>query len=192
MRNFLVILLLLLASACGTTRTRSAVALHDLGPIDFAHDRSGEKAVFIDISAPDWLTGTQLYYRQLFLAPTILKTYTRDRWIASPVELLERRFGLIKNKHELVLRIQLVEFEQQFYTPEQARTVLSFNVRAYHRHKRKMLGQRFFTYQQINKTANALGGINSFVELSNLAADDLAGWLDTLIQSNLSPRLKNY
>ena len=180
MRNGLIILLLLLTAGCSLSGKNIVVALHDLGPVTLPREAGVTYSPLIRVSAPDWLTDTHIYYRQLFLVPTVLKTYTRDRWIAPPGELLERRFSLIKGGQGLVLRIQLVDFEQQFDAPDRARTLFGFNVKVFRGRGDKPLGQRFFSYQQENETANAAGTINSFAELSNRAADDLAIWLDTL------------
>ncbi|MGR9115328.1 MAG: hypothetical protein ACU85E_06145 [Gammaproteobacteria bacterium] len=123
--------------------------------------------------------------------PTVLKAYTRDRWIAPPSELLERRFSLIKTTHSLILKIQLVDFEQQFDAPEQARSLFSFDVQVFRSGVRKLLGQRYFKYQQKNETANAIGAINSFVELTNRAAADLESWLDALSKAGYKQEVES-
>lgn len=183
MRNWLIILLLLLTAGCSLNGKHITVALHDLGPVTLQREAEVSYSPVIKVSAPDWLTDTHIYYRQLFLVPTVLKTYSRDRWIAPPGELLERRFSLIEGGHqELILRIQLVDFEQQFDAPDRARTLFGFNVKVFRVSGDKPLGQRFFSYQQENETANAAGAINSFAVLSNRATDELAIWLDALIE----------
>ena len=180
MKSWLLILLMLGMSGCSFNGKRAAVALHDLGPTVVDHEVGASYSTAITVSAPEWLTGTHLHYRQLFSSPTVLKAYSRDRWIAPPEELLERRFGLIKRKQGLVLNIELVEFEQQFEAPDLARSLFSFNAEVFRRGSREPLKQHFFSFQQENETANAAGAIKSFAELSDRAAGELETWLDIL------------
>ncbi|MGR9045659.1 MAG: ABC-type transport auxiliary lipoprotein family protein [Gammaproteobacteria bacterium] len=179
-----VLILLLLLSGCSFSGKRASVTLHDLGPAVVAHQAEASYSSVITVSAPEWLNRNRLYYRQLFSSPTALKTYSKDRWIASPGELLERRFGLIRPVQGLRLKIELVDFEQQFEAPGRARSLFSFKVEVFRRGGRKPLGKRFFSFQQQNETADAAGAIKAFAELSDQAAGELEDWLEILNRPN--------
>ncbi|PKM11313.1 MAG: hypothetical protein CVV13_09610 [Gammaproteobacteria bacterium HGW-Gammaproteobacteria-3] len=180
MKNLTLIALLLFMAGCSVNSKHRNVALHDLGPVTFAYTQETAPTSTIKVSSPTWLSDTRIYYRSLFLTPTVLKSYTLDRWIAEPGELLQRRFSLIKAVQGRVLQIQLIDFEQQFDAPERARSSFRFSAEVFRSGSRKPLGQRIFSYSQENSTPDAAGAIKSFSELSNRAANDLALWLDTL------------
>ncbi|MGR9051302.1 MAG: ABC-type transport auxiliary lipoprotein family protein [Gammaproteobacteria bacterium] len=178
-------LLVLTATAgCSFDGSRAKVSLHDLGPVtSAASEVEGNSAPKIKVSTPRWLADAKLYYRRLFKEPTILKSYSLDRWIAPPDELLERRFSLIEGKmQDMSVKIRLIEFEQQFEAPTRARCSFSFYAEASLSGGDKILGQRFFSYRLDNPTPDAAGAVASFADLSNRAADDLTQWLNELIE----------
>ena len=176
----LLMVLFLLTNGCALKGDYVPVAVHDLGPVKLSQPAASGYPVVVRVSAPDWLTDTRLYYRQLFLQPTVLKAYSRDRWIAAPAELLTQRLRLLESTRALYIRVRLIDFEQRFHTENKAESLFSFAIKAFLRKDNRLLGQRLFVYRQENETADATGAIRSFSELSENAADDVGIWLDTL------------
>lgn len=183
MKKMLILFLALGMSGCTLGRKPVFVTMHDLGPTHITSTVDTSYSTAIIVSTPGWLNRTQIHYRRLYASPTALKSYSRDRWIAPPDKLLSRRFGIIKSAQKFRLTIKLVDFEQRFKAPDSAYTVFSFNVEAFQKESRKLLGQRFFSFQQDDETADAAGTIKSFVELSDRAADELESWLNHLVEA---------
>ncbi len=173
-------LVLLVLGGCGYKTKPDAAALHDLGLI---MQRNGEQAgaLHIEVSAPEWLRDTRIHYRQLYLTPTIVKFYNLDRWIAQPAALLAKHFTVIPVSETLTVRVRLLDFEQRFEAPLKARSVISFEAEVFKVGENLPIARKIFQYEQVNSTANALGAVNSFADLTRKAVAELASWLHSLL-----------
>lgn len=149
-------------------------ALHDFGLIGAPASRQDSKAS-VSVNAPTWLWDNRIRYRLLYSAPSQVRFYGLDRWIASPPELLEQLLvnNSIPPDYSLIIRMQ--DFEQQFDAPERARVILSFSVEAYSGNNQK-IGMQEFYLQIPTKTPDAEGAIAGFTELAHMANERIHDW----------------
>jgi cholesterol transport system auxiliary component len=172
-----VIVIALLFSA-GCTPSPKRTALHDFGlasPPIIDQNQSPTKPTII-VDAPTWLWDNRIRYRLLYDAPTQVRFYGLDLWIASPPELFEQRLQNSGSAIPYPLLIHLLDFEQQFDTPKQARVVLRFSVEAYTLDHQRKLGAQLFSLEQVTHSPNAEGAIAGFTALIKQAVVKVQGW----------------
>lgn len=173
------LIMLMLISGCGYKTKPDGAALHDLGLI--VQPNSGQAgALHVEVTAPEWLRDTRIHYRQLYLTPTIVKSYNLDRWIAQPAALLAKHFAAIPVSESLTVKVRLLDFEQRFDTPQQARSVVAFEVEVYKANEIAAIARKAFQFEQVNLSANALGAVNSFADLIGKAVIEMTTWLNSL------------
>jgi cholesterol transport system auxiliary component len=181
MSRLLIVVLMLLSSACSTTS--KPVALHDFGLIVGVRASSqptDKTKSDISIDSPAWLANDCIHYRLLYAAPTELGCYNLDKWIAPPAELFKQQLlanGQFSN-HRLM--IHLLDFEQQFDTAQQTRVVLNFVVDVYDSGSDRLLVTQAFHLQQATVTADAAGAVVGFAHLTQQAGDKIQHWLMTV------------
>jgi len=175
--GFLLFFVQLSGTSCSISAKQSA--LHDFGsPVSILADKStrGNKPA-ITVDAPTWLWDDRIRYRLLYASPTRVGFYTLDHWVAPPPELFEQLLissGKIQN-YSLVIWIH--DFEQQFDTPDRARVMLRFSVEAYSGGHDKKVHTKEFYLEQLTATADALGAVRGFANLTRQAADKIQVWL---------------
>ncbi|WP_420538275.1 hypothetical protein [Methylotuvimicrobium alcaliphilum] len=171
--------MLMQISGCGYKTRPEGASLHDLGLIV---QRNAEQApLHVEVTAPEWLRDTRIHYRQLYLTPTIVKFYNLDRWIAQPAALLAKHFAAIPVSEPLTVKVRLLDFEQRFDTPQQARSVVAFEVEVYKVNENAPIARKAFQFEQVNISANALGAVNSFSDLIRKAIIEMTAWLNSLL-----------
>lgn len=168
---------LLLAGCTGLiSEPREPDRLHDLGPVDAP--RADAPALRIDrIHAPTWLDSDRIYYRQLDTDPTRLRPYARNRWIATPAELLGERLSAAfpdpGERGGLTLRGELVTFEQRFEDEDSSETVL--RMRAALVRNGQTVDRRTFTLRE-TAPAGVSGAIAAFARAADELEAALAEW----------------
>lgn len=168
-----ILILSLLLTACNITP--KAPAVHDFGlAVPVANQRLHEPALNVD--APKWLWDKSIRYRLLYKAQTQVNSYALDRWLAAPPELFEQYLSTSLATLDYQLNIKLLEFEQQFTTPTQAKVVLRFYVEAVKNANQKHSTQEFALTQPTN-TADAGGAVNGFSNLARQASQQINQWL---------------
>jgi cholesterol transport system auxiliary component len=130
----------------------------------------------VAVSAPTWLWDNRIRYRLLYVAPTLVRFYGLDMWIAPPPELFEQMLVSRLKALNYSLNIQLLEFEQQFDASGRARVVLRFSVDAYSADNKKIAMQEFHL-EQATKTPDAAGAVSGFTDLTQQAAGRIQNWL---------------
>ncbi|MDO8844160.1 MAG: hypothetical protein Q7U98_07450 [Methylicorpusculum sp.] len=172
-----LILLSTLMMGCNAFNKPLSTAQHDLGPLTeiTSHDDLNADRRMI-ISAPEWLNDNRLRYRQLYKTPTLVKAYSLDRWVAPPTQLLRRYFASLPLPPDTQLRLQVIDFEQQFDSAHSAKSLFSFSAELFDKDK-KAIGTRFFRLEEANESADAQGAIKSFVTLTRQAKNELISWL---------------
>jgi cholesterol transport system auxiliary component len=188
MNHLLIALFIMLSSACSVTPKQAA--LHDFGvrmnPSVTVEVRTSPQSTDtkikadISVDSPAWLANDCIHYRLLYTSPTQLRCYNLDKWIAPPAELFKQQLlasGKLAN-HRLM--IQLLEFEQQFDTAQQTRVVLHFVVDVYDLNSERLLATKDFHLQQATVTADAVGAVAGFAQLTQQACDKLQQWLMNL------------
>ncbi len=163
----------------GCTNAPKRTALHDFG-LDISTPIQQNNAPIkptVTVNAPTWLWDNRIRYRLLYSAPTQVRFYGLDLWIASPPELFEQHLLNAGSSIKYPLVIRLLDFEQQFDSPKQARVVLRFSVDAYsvdHQHK---LGTQLFKLELPTKTPNAAGTIAGFTALVGQSVGKIQDWV---------------
>lgn len=161
-------------SGCSNPPKRTA--LHDFGLI--APQQQATTKPSISVDAPTWLWDNRIRYRLLYAAPTQVRFYGLDLWIASPPELFEQYLRHNGNTVPYSLVIQLLDFEQQFDSPNQARVILRFSVDAYSEDRQQKLGTQLFSLEMPTKTPDAAGAIVGFTTLVEQAAVKIQRWTE--------------
>ncbi|MEQ1622465.1 MAG: hypothetical protein ABL919_13740 [Methylococcales bacterium] len=177
--------ILLALSLIGCTSNARQPALHDFGWTDInvavGPDKQKE-AVTVD--APSWLWESRIRYRLLYSAPTEVRFYGQDMWIASPPELFQQQLRASDKIQSHRLLVKLQTFEQQFDTSDKARVLLHFSAEVYSADNLNKKARHEFKLEQITNTPDAKGAISGFANLSKQAVSQLEGWLSSLPDSH--------
>ncbi|MFU8788969.1 MAG: hypothetical protein ACNA7G_08065 [Methylobacter sp.] len=171
MKYLLIAGFILFSAACSVTDKRPA--LHDFGVPVSANEQQGR--AWVSVNAPTWLWDNRIRYRLLFAAPSQVRFYGLDRWIAAPPELFEQLLNVGGKASDYNVIIRLQDFEQQFDAPDRARVVLRFSAEAYSGNDK--VGTQAFYLQQPTKTPDAAGAIGGFTELARQAGEKIQRWL---------------
>lgn len=171
MRTLLIIGLVLFSAACSVADKRPA--LHDFAAPLSTADQQGR--AWVSVNAPTWLWDNRIRYRLLFAAPSQIRFYGLDRWIAAPPELFEHMLNVSGKAQDYNVIIRLQDFEQQFDAPDRARVVLRFSAEAYFGNDK--VGTQAFYLQQPTKTPDAAGAISGFTDLARQAGEKIQIWL---------------
>lgn len=177
---FILCLLFVAVSACSIRPKASA--LHDLG---YANGDNGitetvtqtDNTPPVTVESPKWLEDSRIRYRLLFSAPTQVRSYAMDRWIASPPELFEQLLKNSRRQWQTPLMIELTVFEQQFDTPTSAKVVMHFTVTTVPNEKSAHSSKKEFKLRRACATADANGAVNAFADLTRQAIEQIQAWL---------------
>ncbi|CAG7855968.1 hypothetical protein MCAMS1_00295 [biofilm metagenome] len=182
----LAVLILLIVGTNACSIRPKASALHDLGYSNAVDARSEtitqskETPSPITVESPKWLEDTRIHYRLLFSSPTQVRSYAIDRWIASPPELFEQLLNNSGKQWPRPLMVQLLTFEQQFETAEQAKVVMHFTASTIPDEKNGHTVKRDFKLHLPCPSADAKGAVTAFNELTRRATDQIQAWLLTI------------
>jgi cholesterol transport system auxiliary component len=164
----------------GCTLTPPQPALHDFGT---GRAPSGNKPAArsdISVEAPKWLQDNRIHYRLLYAEPTRVRFYSLDRWLAPPSELLEQQLKSGGINPQYPLTVRLLDFEQQFESPQKAKVLMRLSVEVYTPDRQVMVDSHEFRFEQACPTPDAKGAVNAFSTLSVKAAERIRSWLDSL------------
>jgi cholesterol transport system auxiliary component len=179
MNHLFIALFIMLSSACSVTPKQTA--LHDFGLQSSPTGRQSLTKTEITVDTPLWLVNDCIYYRLLYASATQLRCYNLDKWITPPAELFKQQLlasGKFSN-HRLM--IQLLDFEQQFDSPTQARVVLHFMVDVYTLNTQRLIATQDFRLEQVTPTPDAAGAVAGFAHLTQQANDKLQQWLLSVV-----------
>lgn len=178
MSRLIIAVLMILSSACSTTV--KTVALHDFGltvRVRAAPQPMDKTKADISVDSPAWLANDCIHYRLLYAAPTELRCYNLDKWIAPPAELFKQQLLASGQFSKHRVMIHLLDFEQQFDTAQQARVVVNVVVDVYEAGSDRLLATQAFHLQQATATADAAGAVTGFAYLTQQAGDKIRHWL---------------
>ncbi len=191
MSRLFIATFMMLSSACNVAPKQAA--LHDFGVGwgEFTNPNKNSTAVGvrpstqtakseINVDTPSWLINECIHYRLLYDSPTQLRCYNLDKWIAPPAELFEQQLQASGKFSKHRLMIQLLDFEQQFDTPKQARVVLHFVADTYALDSDRLIATQDFHLTQATTTPDAAGAVTGFAQLTQQATDKLQQWLTTI------------
>lgn len=175
--SLLVLAIIMASAGCSVAPKQPQPALHDFGAPYFGHVSGTSARSAVTVTAPKWLRDNRIRYRLLYAAPTRVRFYALDRWIAPPPELFEQHLIAGIKPLEYLLRIRLMDFEQQFEAPDRARVVMRFYLEAYAPGSKRLLGAHEFHLQQATQTPDAAGAVTAFAELVRQAESGIQDWL---------------
>jgi cholesterol transport system auxiliary component len=174
----LLSMLTLTISNCSLLPKQSA-ALHDFG-YPYTNEPSETDALSqqspITVEAPKWLVDNRMRYRQLYAAPTQVRFYSLDRWIAPPSELFEQLLNNNGKRWPNPVTIELQIFEQQFDSPDKAKVVMHFTATIMNDDKNQH-ATRDFNLQLPCPTPDAKGAVAGFTTLTKEAVAKVEAWL---------------
>ena len=170
----------IIAAAGCSLAPKQQPALHDFGASILVPPGNHTDEARIIVAAPKWLWDSRIRYRLLYAAPTQVRFYALDRWIAPPPELFEQRLTANGNMLNYPLRIRLLDFEQQFEAPDKARALLRFYVEAYVADNKTVIAAQEIRLEKMTQTADAAGAVNAFADLTQQAGDKIRDWLTGL------------
>lgn len=189
---------LLLLSGCQILPERPPPArLHDLGqasarPLDSTSALLQQTA--LEVQAADWLDDGDIHYRMPYRDATLLQSYQQDRWAAPPSHLLAERLrqqlgiGQKGSSNQAPprqrLTLELLEFTQQFDSPDQAKVVLWARLRLFKGAERQLLGSTDLHLQTACVSADAQGALQAFVVVSDQLVERSADWIATVSKQN--------
>jgi cholesterol transport system auxiliary component len=178
MKTLSASLLVLVLSGCNFWPKSAAV--HDFGLIPLQPNSTKveqHQVPEITVDAPRWLSTSRIYYRLVYAAPTQLRYYAMDQWIAPPPELFQQLLLAKGIAGRRPVNVNLRAFEQQFPVPGRATAVMVFSVSIVD-DAAKITKEREFHLQRLCHTPDAKGAVAAFAELTKQAAAQVRAWLD--------------
>lgn len=169
---------------CSSVGRKSAVVFHDLGVPQVQLEQFDGHTLEVRVDAPLWVDDSRIYYRQLFHDPTAVRFYSLDKWLSRPSEIIRQQMLSIRLMHSMILKIQLLNFEQQFDSPQTAKSILIFNADVYDSKPHQHLKSRKFVFEQYNVSADADGAVQSFSEIMKKARLQVHQWLNSKTLDN--------
>ncbi|MCV2355061.1 PqiC family protein [Paucibacter sp. B2R-40] len=167
-------------SACALSGNKgTAPSLFDLGPMSSQAVAPVPDLQLSEMSAPPWLAGSGIAYRLAYQNEFQPQFYRDSRWTAPPAALLSER---LRQKLALaprgagskpvVLRLELVEFEQRFSSPTQSEVRVSLRAR---------LGEgagitQTFEAVKPSRSGDAAGAVRAFSEASDEVLTQILAW----------------
>ncbi len=172
--------LVLGACALGGNKAVAPPAVFDLGPLVNTAAAPLPDLLLTEISAPPWLAGAGIAYRLVYLNEFQAQHYRDSRWAAPPAALLTERLRQklalgargAGNGKPVLLRLELVEFEQRFGSPTQSEVRVSLRAR---------LGEgaslvQAFELVKPSRSADAAGAVQAFSEASDEILAQVLAW----------------
>lgn len=172
------LLLSLAVAGCSLSPDRSPPpALHDFGPAMAGAEHPTWTVTSVD--APELLRDERIRYRLLYADPTRVRFYTRNRWLAPPPTLLEQSLAAAGGGSEYRLRVRLLDFEQLFDRPGEARVVLRFAVTA-ESTERGQDREREFSFVRATESPDAAGAVQAYAAVADEAIAAVRAWITGL------------
>jgi cholesterol transport system auxiliary component len=151
------------------------------------------------ISVPEWLAGTDMYYRLDYRDDRRLAAYAHSDWIAPPAALLETivRRALAADggwravtgprdpaNADATLHLRLDDFSQAFPQPEHSFGVIDVTATLIDNHTGRVVAQRHFHVKAAAPTPDAQGGVEALADASRRLAAQLQDWLQTAAKTS--------
>jgi cholesterol transport system auxiliary component len=155
-----------------------------------AANPNGKILEVAQISVPEWLSGTAMYYRLDYRDDNQLAAYAQSDWIAPPAAMLEPilRRSLAGGGWRAVigprnpatadasLQLRLDDFSQAFAQPGESEGVLDATATLIDSHNDRVIAQKHFHVEVAAATADAQGGAEALAEASRKFAAQVQGW----------------
>ncbi len=185
-RTIVRIACLVLLSGCGGIGTLpQAITLHDFGPPADVRHEPAVPLRLLEVRAPSWLGSSGMQYRFANESDQRRLTYTQNRWVAAPAELIQtaarRAFDLaLPDGGGCLLRIELDEFSQIFDASNASHGEIVARALLISPRADALLAETRLSARAAAPTANAAGGAVALRQASYTLIDDVATWLGRL------------
>jgi cholesterol transport system auxiliary component len=174
--------MLLALAACNVLPAQAQLPqVHDFGP---ASD-SGDPATPVQVgqvTAPTWLSDNAIHYRLLYSDPTTLRSYADNRWVSSPAELVDAGLRYLlppgsgrASGDSYVLDTQLLEFEQEFSTANEAKVRLVLQASIRRTSDGQVVAEQRFEMEQAS-SADVQGAVTGLAQLAQKLERAVADW----------------
>lgn len=161
------------------------------------------------IEVPQWLQGTNMYYRLGYLHDARISSYGRSDWVAPPPTLLEHIvqsairdgggwravIGPGNNAQaDVSVHIRLDQFSQYFARPNDSSGIIDASATLVDNHDASVIAQKHFRIEVAAPSADAAGGVKALSQASRQFATRLQSWLQAvrMHQSGPSPEQGNH
>ncbi|MTV41434.1 ABC transporter [Duganella radicis] len=172
-------------------------AQYDFGPLPATNAASAPASASIgaiivaDVTGPAALDTERMYYRLLYADARQSRPYAYNQWVSTPAQLLTQRIKARIGQagaqvlsttdaaaSATVLRMEVVDFAQNFDTTTSSNGVLSLRASVFRNHR--LVEQKTFTRSAPAGSADAAGGARALADASDAVASDLIAWLAAL------------
>lgn len=160
---------------------------HDFGPLPAAADDPVGQLRVDRVSAPPWIDDGAIHYRLTYKDPTSLLSYADNRWAAAPSDMLGLRLADLvagatqpagSGEPVHLLSVELMEFEQDFSSAQQAEVTLVAEVSIRRAVDGKVLRQKQFVLSAPT-TPDVRGAVADLSKLAGQAAEEIVSWCNT-------------
>ena len=135
----------------------------------------------IEVGAPRWLDGVNLYYRLGYAEIAQPRAYTQTKWVMPPANLVEVRLkeravagGALVGANGPVLKVELDEFSQLFTSATTSKGVLRARVTLMN--GREALRQKSFAFEEPAASADGPGGAAALKRAAEGFVDAVLAW----------------
>ncbi|MCB1957469.1 MAG: hypothetical protein KDG55_17450 [Rhodocyclaceae bacterium] len=194
MRRLLAVaaLVTLLAGCGGIGTLPKAITLHDFGHPSPAHFEPAIGLRVVEVRAPSWLGSSGMQYRFADQADQRRLTYTQNRWVAAPAELIQtamrRAYDLaLPEGGGCLLRVELDEFSQVFDSATESHGVVEARALLISPRADALLAETRFSEHVVAQTPNATGGAVALRDASLTLIENVAKWLGRLDRARGGP-----
>ena len=183
----------LLLSGCALNTSQPPATRYDFGPVSSVP--SGQivptdlpALVVSQVSAPDWLNSTRMYYRLAHVNEQQTLFYTLSSWNAQPSKLFRERFhsrivaaggetgdGVMSKANQLRLIIHLEDFSQYFLDDSDSKARIALRVSVPGRDG-SVLRKSFF-HQVDAPTPDAAGGAKALSVATDEVITQVLDWI---------------
>lgn len=137
----------------------------------------------IEVGAPRWLEGVNLYYRLGYADIAQPRAYAQTRWVMPPANLVETRLkeravagGAVVGGGGPVMKIELDEFSQVFDTTNTSRAVLRARVTLVDAASKAGVRQKAFAIEAPAPSADGPGGAAALKQAAETFVDAALAW----------------
>ncbi len=200
--RFAIFLICFALTGCALPSPPAIPAVYDFGPgpLKPVATRQANLAplALAEVETQTALDSTAVLYRLAYSDSQQLRPYALARWSMPPAQLLRQRLREHLGQRRAVLtpgdvgpadapppptlRLQLEEFSHLFESPGQSTGLLRLRATLVQPGPagERLIAQRSVIVQQAATTADAPGGVRALMTATDLAAQEISTWLETL------------
>jgi cholesterol transport system auxiliary component len=175
--------MLLALAACSVLPAQAQLPqVHDFGPTADSGDPASPVQVG-QVTTPTWLSDNAIHYRLLYSDPTTLRSYADNRWVSSPADLVGAGLRYLlppgpggKSGDSYVLDTELLEFEQEFSTANEAKVRLVLQASIRRTSDGQVVAEQRFEMEQAS-SADVQGAVTGLAQLAQKLEQAVTDWV---------------